>query len=94
MPIFKSKHPDIVGKLRHDEIRRSQRPETNELLVPDNVTIWEWLFEESSKYCPLAKYPEEQLAGFVDAATKERVSWKDVKSAAIFISTALTRTTS
>ncbi|KAI1359262.1 acetyl-CoA synthetase-like protein [Xylaria arbuscula] len=71
MPIFKSRHPDIV--------------------FPDDVTIWEWLFEENSAYCPLAKYPEEKLAGFVDAATKERVSWRDVKSAATYISTVLTR---
>ncbi|KAI0522100.1 acetyl-CoA synthetase-like protein [Xylaria bambusicola] len=58
---------------------------------PDDVTIWEWLLEESSEYCPLTKYPENKLAGFVDAITKERVSWKDVKAAATFISTSLTR---
>ncbi|KAI0425049.1 acetyl-CoA synthetase-like protein [Xylaria sp. FL1042] len=71
MPIFKSKHPDI--------------------LFPGNITIWEWLFEEGSKHCPLTKYPQEELAGFVDATTKERLSWKDVKEAATYISTSLSR---
>ncbi|KAI0441142.1 hypothetical protein F4803DRAFT_563309 [Xylaria telfairii] len=58
---------------------------------PENVTIWEWLFEKDSKASPLNNYPEEQLAGYVDALTKERVSWKDVKEAATSISTVLVK---
>jgi acyl-CoA synthetase (AMP-forming)/AMP-acid ligase II len=61
------------------------------LSVPDDVTIWEWLFEEGSKHSPLNRYGDEDLAGYVDAITKERVSWKDVKEAAGYISTALVR---
>ncbi|KAI0531637.1 acetyl-CoA synthetase-like protein [Xylaria digitata] len=67
---------------------RSRHPDIS---FPTDVTIWEWLFEESSKYCPIAKYPEKELAGFVDAITKERVSWKDVKVDASYISTVLAR---
>ncbi|KAI1271656.1 acetyl-CoA synthetase-like protein [Xylaria sp. FL0933] len=69
-------------------IFKSKHPDIS---FPRDVTIWEWLFEEKSKYCPLTKYPEEDLAGFVDATTKERVSWKDVKQAATYISTSLSR---
>ncbi|KAJ8130825.1 hypothetical protein O1611_g2808 [Lasiodiplodia mahajangana] len=61
------------------------------ITFPQDVTIWEWLFEEGSKYSPLNKYPEDQLAGYVDATTKERVSWKDVKEAATHISTVLVK---
>ncbi|KAI1122973.1 acetyl-CoA synthetase-like protein [Nemania abortiva] len=67
---------------------KSKHPD---ITFPQNITIWEWLFEEGSKYSPLNRYPEDQLAGYVDASTKERVSWKDVKEAATFISTALVR---
>ncbi|KAI0412433.1 acetyl-CoA synthetase-like protein [Xylaria grammica] len=69
-------------------IFKSRHPDIS---FPNNVTIWEWLFEETSKHSPLVKYPEEQLAGYVDAITKERVSWKDVKEAAVHISTALVK---
>ncbi|KAI0801647.1 acetyl-CoA synthetase-like protein [Xylaria sp. FL0064] len=62
-----------------------------DISFPRDVTIWEWLFEKDSKYCPLTKYPEKDLAGFADATTKERVSWKDVKQAATYISTSLSR---
>ncbi|KAI1345605.1 acetyl-CoA synthetase-like protein [Xylaria sp. FL0043] len=69
-------------------IFKSKHPDIS---FPRDVTIWEWLFEEDSKYCPLTKYAEEDLSGFVDATTKERVSWKDVKEAATYISTSLSR---
>ncbi|KAI3327107.1 acetyl-CoA synthetase-like protein [Xylariaceae sp. AK1471] len=69
-------------------IFKSKHPDIS---FPDDVTIWEWLFEESSKYSPLNKYRDEDLAGYVDAVTKERVSWRDVKEAAAYISTALVR---
>ncbi|KAF2969669.1 hypothetical protein GQX73_g3874 [Xylaria multiplex] len=69
-------------------IFKSRHPDIS---FPTDVTIWEWLLEESSKYCPMAKYPEQELAGFVDAITKERVSWKDVKEDATYISTTLVR---
>ncbi|KAI0465701.1 acetyl-CoA synthetase-like protein [Xylaria cf. heliscus] len=60
-----------------------------DISFPEDVTIWEWLFEEDSEVCPLNKYPKEQLAGYVDAITKERVSFKQVKEIATYISTVL-----
>ncbi|KAI0975886.1 acetyl-CoA synthetase-like protein [Xylaria arbuscula] len=69
-------------------IFKSQHPNIS---FPGDVTIWEWLFEKGSKHSPLNKYPKNELAGFVNAVTKERVSWKDVKVAATYISTTLSR---
>lgn len=57
--------------------------------VPTDITIWEWLFGDNSEYSPINKLPEDQLAGYFDASTKERLSWKQVKEAATYISTAL-----
>ncbi|KAI1635951.1 hypothetical protein F4809DRAFT_650811 [Biscogniauxia mediterranea] len=62
-----------------------------DISFPQDVTIWEWLFGEDSKYSPLNRFREDELAGYVDATTKERVSWKDVKEAATYISTALVK---
>ncbi|KAI0162129.1 acetyl-CoA synthetase-like protein [Xylariaceae sp. FL1272] len=62
-----------------------------DITVPTNITLWEWLFGEESKYSPLNKYPEDKLAGYTDAITKERTSWKDVKEAATYISTTLVK---
>lgn len=61
--------------------------------MPTNVTIWEWLFEEESPASPLrrGRFPDRDLAGYTDAHTKERVSWRDVRDAATYISTALVR---
>ncbi|KAI1825853.1 acetyl-CoA synthetase-like protein [Xylaria intraflava] len=69
-------------------IFKSAQPD---IQLPRDVTIWEWLFEKGSAHSPLNKYPEEQLAGFMDGITKERVSWKDVKEAATYISTVLVK---
>ncbi|KAI0448553.1 acetyl-CoA synthetase-like protein [Xylaria acuta] len=69
-------------------IFKSRHPDIS---FPEDVTIWEWLFEKDSAVCPLNKYSEDQLAGYVDAITKERVSWKDVKGAATYISTVLVK---
>lgn len=60
--------------------------------VPTGVTVWEWLFDDKSKASPLnGKIPEKDLAGYTNAETKERVSWKDVRDSATHISTALVR---
>ncbi|KAI2632897.1 acetyl-CoA synthetase-like protein [Xylaria nigripes] len=69
-------------------IFKSSQPDVS---WPRDVTIWECLFEKGSEHSPLNKYPEQQLAGYMDAVTKERVSWKQVKEAATYISTALVR---
>ncbi|KAI0125595.1 hypothetical protein BJ170DRAFT_631737 [Xylariales sp. AK1849] len=68
-------------------IFRSKHPDID---LP-NITIWQMLFGEDSSYSPLNNFAARDLAGYVDATTKERVSWKDVQEAATHISTALTR---
>lgn len=88
MPIFKSKHPDInceCAKLSTVSTRM-----LTTLLVPTDVTVWQWLFNEKSSASPLnGKIADRDLAGYVDAHTKERVSWKEVKEYATYLSTAL-----
>ncbi|KAF7516335.1 hypothetical protein G7054_g14206 [Neopestalotiopsis clavispora] len=69
-------------------IFKSQHPDID---LPTDITIFEWLFGETSPYSPLNKVPEAELAGFLDASTKQRVSWKEVKQAATHISTALVK---
>lgn len=60
--------------------------------MPTDVTVWEWLFDSTSPASPLnGRLTEQELAGYVDAHTKERVSWKQVKDAATHISTALVK---
>jgi 4-coumarate--CoA ligase len=44
-----------------------------------------------SSYSPINKYPSNELAGFQNAITKERVDWVDVKKYSTYISTALTK---
>ncbi|KAK6066726.1 4-coumarate- ligase [Seiridium cupressi] len=69
-------------------IFKSQHPEID---LPTDITIFEWLFGDTSKYSPLNRFPEKDLAGFLDASTQTRVSWREVKDAATYISTALER---
>ncbi|KAI1496308.1 hypothetical protein F5X99DRAFT_400780 [Biscogniauxia marginata] len=69
-------------------IFKSQYPDIS---FPRDITIWEWLFGDNSIHSPLNRFREDELAGYVDAITKERVSWKEVKEAATYISTALVK---
>ncbi|KAF2115195.1 hypothetical protein BDV96DRAFT_493550 [Lophiotrema nucula] len=57
--------------------------------LPTELTDWDWLFD--SKYSPINQYPEDQLAGFQNAITKERVNWRQVKEASTHIATALVK---
>lgn len=59
-------------------------------IVPTDITTWEWLFEPT-KYSPLYKTPQQPLAGYVNAITKERLDWAEVKAKATQLSTALIR---
>ncbi|KAF2206782.1 hypothetical protein CERZMDRAFT_52453 [Cercospora zeae-maydis SCOH1-5] len=61
-----------------------------DILLPRDITTWEWLFE-SPTYSPLLRFPKEQQAGFTDAISKERLSWQDVKDTATWLSTALVK---
>lgn len=56
--------------------------------LPTDLTIWDWLFT-SPTYSPLHKHPRSRLAGYLNAITKERLCWADVKDNATFLSTAL-----
>ncbi|KEF51801.1 uncharacterized protein A1O9_12138 [Exophiala aquamarina CBS 119918] len=61
-----------------------------DLEIPTNITTWEWAFEPGP-YSPLYNQPQPQqsLAGYVNAATKERLNWDQVKTQATQLSTAL-----
>jgi acyl-CoA synthetase (AMP-forming)/AMP-acid ligase II len=63
--------------------------------VPDKITTWEWVFE-SKEYSPLYRQSQpnkegEELRGYVNAITKERLDWGEVKTKATQLSTALIR---
>ena len=60
------------------------------MLVPEHLTTWEWLFEPG-EFSPLYKTPREPLAGYVNAITKERLDWAEVKIKATQLSTTLAR---
>lgn len=55
--------------------------------VPEDVTIWEWLFDSSTS--PLRQNKPSDLGGFMNAVTKERIGYDMVKDYATKISTAL-----
>jgi 4-coumarate--CoA ligase len=52
------------------------------------LTTWEWLFE-SSEYSPLCNGTSKQLACYVDAVTKEKLNWAQVKAKSTALSTVL-----
>lgn len=55
--------------------------------VPWHLPIWTWLFD--SEFSPLNKFDPSQIKGFTNAATKEHLSFADVKTHSIHLSTAL-----
>ena len=58
--------------------------------VPEDVTTWEWLFE-SKESSPLHAKSEKPLGAFVDAESKERLDWAEVKSKSTALSSCLIR---
>lgn len=58
--------------------------------MPEHITTWEWAFE-SEKYSPLCKVPKEQPGAFIDAITKEKLDFAQLKTKATQLCTALTR---
>ncbi|KAJ5464363.1 uncharacterized protein N7458_000049 [Penicillium daleae] len=62
----------------------SQQPS---LSIPEDVTIWEWLFDSSTS--PLSQNKPSDIGGFTNAATKERIGYDLAKEYATKISTAL-----
>lgn len=88
MVIFNSKLPDIDCMIcAYDP--SSQINELTSISVPTEIPVWDWLFDSSSS--PLERYPEHELAGYVDAESKERLNWAQVKEATTHLSTALVR---
>lgn len=57
---------------------------------PKHLTVWEWAFEDA-KYSPLFNQPQSEMAGFVNAATQERLDFFQVKKHAVHLSTALVK---
>lgn len=57
--------------------------------MPTQIAIWDWLFDSPAS--PIRRFPEADLAGYMDAITGERLSWKDVRDASKHISTALVK---
>jgi hypothetical protein len=86
--LFKSAHPDIDCKSNpQDPIANEGQPGS---IVPSDLTVWEWLFE-SKKHSPIYNFPSDQLSGYTNAITKERVNWAQVKECATYLSTALVK---
>lgn len=68
-------------------------------IVPSDITTWQWAFEPGP-HSPLYSHnnnqdhsqpSREHLAGYVNAVTKERLDWAQVKTKATQLSTALIR---
>ena len=57
--------------------------------MPWSLSIWEWLFD--SAYSPLENFPRTETGGYVNAVTKERLDFRQVKEHATHLSTALVR---
>ncbi|KAM3414446.1 hypothetical protein BST61_g9611 [Cercospora zeina] len=62
----------------------------NDITVPYDITVWEYAFEDA-RYSSVMRSPGEQMAGFVNAQTGERLSYRDVKTHASHLCTALVR---
>jgi 4-coumarate--CoA ligase len=58
------------------------------MLVPTDLTTWEWAFE-SPKYSHVLNTPRDNLGSYINAVTKERLDFSDVKQKAILLSSAL-----
>ena len=63
---------------------KSRKPDIN---VPWHLPIWTWLFD--SEYSPLRKNSAKDVKGFTNAATKEHLSYADIKAHSTHLSTAL-----
>lgn len=57
--------------------------------MPTDVTIWNWLFGDKNSV--LSRHPQSEIKGLTNAATKERISYNDVKQYSTYVSTALVK---
>ncbi|KAH9809189.1 putative 4-coumarate--CoA ligase 5 [Teratosphaeria destructans] len=60
------------------------------MTVPEDVTTWQWAFE-SAKYSSVTASPKHKLGSYINAATKERLDFSEVKQKATQLSAALIR---
>ena len=89
MVVFDSKLPNLARTNTSASFTLDCASPLTYLSVPTDTTVWDWLFDSSSS--PLNHVLPHELAGYVDAETKERLDWVQVKEATTFISTALVR---
>ena len=57
--------------------------------MPWHLPVWTWLFD--SEYSPLRNFKPEDIKGFTNAATKEHLSYTDMKEHTTHLSTALVK---
>lgn len=62
--------------------------DASSVIVPTNVTTWEWLFE-SEEYVPFSYASSPVLGAYNNAVTKERLDFAQVKAKATTLSTVL-----
>lgn len=60
------------------------------LIVPTDLTVWEWALD-SPKYSAILRSSPDEIGGFTNGETKERVTHTELKTYATYISTALKR---
>ncbi|KAK3047692.1 hypothetical protein LTR09_010950 [Extremus antarcticus] len=63
---------------------RSPHPDLD---IPTNITTWEWAFESS--HSGVHNQPRANLGSYINAITKERLDYADVKEKATLLSSAL-----
>lgn len=61
------------------------------IIVPTNLTVWDWLFDSDSPYSVVNRYRGSRIAGYTNATTKERVNYAQVKEYTTYLSTALVK---
>lgn len=57
--------------------------------MPWHLPVWTWLFD--SEYSPLRNFQPGDIKGFTNAATKEHLSYADIKEHSTHLSTALVK---
>jgi 4-coumarate--CoA ligase len=60
-------------------------------IVPNDITIWDWLFDPNSPDSPLNQSNGTAIAGYTNAVTKERLDYRRVGEYTTLLSTALVK---
>lgn len=88
MVIWKSPHPDLQDSKYDWAIHRIAQ--AHHRTVPENLTTWQWAFEHP-RHSPVVYASRGDVGSYVNAITKERLDFVDVKEKATYLSTALVR---